>query len=127
MNRNLIKNLTIANIIALGLLMLVPGLFKLLVSGPQGVSAMMSGIFLFSWAPMIWAWILIVLEIGIGIAILSKWELKYSTKIAAFILLIATLTVAVKWSALGQTSWGTVLFHFIAIFNYLILGLSSRN
>ena len=66
------KNLMTINRVLLGLLMLVAGLGKLLLVGPSGVSGMMSGIALFSWAPMFWAWVLIILEIGSGAAILAK-------------------------------------------------------
>ena len=123
--KKVVNNLMLVNSILLGLLMLVAGITKLLVMGPNAVSGMMSGIVLFSWAPMFWAWILIILEIGSGIAILAKWKLKFTTKIPAIILLIATLTVAIKWS--GGTSWNTVILHLIAITNYLILGCSSKD
>jgi uncharacterized membrane protein YphA (DoxX/SURF4 family) len=113
------------NWILLGLLMLVAGLTKLLVMGPDAITGMMSGIILFSWAPAFWAWVLIIAEIAVGITILSKWELKYSTKVAAIILLVATLTVSIKWT--GGTSWNTVILHLIAITNYLVLGCTSKN
>jgi uncharacterized membrane protein YphA (DoxX/SURF4 family) len=121
-----VKYFMMANSILLGLLMLVAGLTKLLVMGPDAVSGMMSGIALFSWAPMFWAWVLIILEIGAGIAILSKWKLFYATKVAAIILLVATLTVTIKWTG-GGTSWNSVILHLIAITNYLMLGCKSKN
>jgi len=114
------------NWILLGLLMLVAGLTKLLVMGPDAITGMMSGIALFAWAPAFWAWVLIILEIAAGIAILSKWELKYSTKVAAIILLVATLTVTIKWTG-GGTSWNSVILHLIAITNYLVLGCMSKD
>ncbi len=116
----------IANSILLGLLMLVAGLMKLLVMGPNAISGMMSGISLFSWAPMFWAWVLIIFEISAGIAILSKWKLFYATKVAAIILLVAILTVTIQWTG-GGTNWNSVILHLIAITNYLILGCKSKN
>ena len=114
-----------ANWILLGLLMLVAGLTKLLVMGPGAIEGMMSGIVLFAWAPTFWAWVLIIAEIATGVAILAKWKLKYATKIAALILLVATLTVTIKWT--GGTSWNSVIMHLIVIANYLVLGCSSKN
>ena len=67
------KNWGIINRILLGLLMLVPGLLKLFVVGPTGVSGMMSGISIFAWAPFFWAWLLILAEIISGAAILANY------------------------------------------------------
>lgn len=115
------NGLMITNGIFLGLLMLVSGLIKLFAMGPEGVSGMLSQSPLFSWAPLFWAWILIIAEIGSGLSILARWKLKYTAILPVIILGIAVLTVLIRWSALGQTSWGNVLFHLIAIINYLIL------
>ena len=60
-------------VILLGLLMLVAGLNKLIIFKPEGVSGMLSGIFLFAWAPMFWAYVLILSEIIFGLLILFKW------------------------------------------------------
>lgn len=57
------KHLQTINRVLLGLVMLVPGLLKLFVTGSSGVTGMLSGIALFSWAPAFWAWILILSEI----------------------------------------------------------------
>lgn len=120
------KILFAINTILLGLLMLIPGLMKAFSYGAQGVSGMLSGIFLFSWAPMFWAWILIIAEIGSGVAILARWKLKYLAYIPVIILAVAILFTAVKWSALGQTNWTNVLFHLIAIVNYLWLAMMPQ-
>ena len=114
------------NIILLGLLMLIPGLLKLFSYKPDGVSAMLSGIFLFSWAPLFWAWILILGEIGSGLAILGRWKLKYIAIIPVIILTIAVLTSTIKWSAIGNTNWSNLIFHLIAIFNYLMLAMKHN-
>ncbi len=108
------KSLGMINRIMLGLVMLVPGLLKLFVSGASGVSGMISGIALFSWAPMFWAWVLILSEILFGIAILAKYELKYTVIPPMIILLVAGLTVA--WG-----SWPSVLMHLTIIANLAVL------
>jgi len=114
------------NIILLGLLMLVPGLLKLFVSKPSGVSGMLSGNLLFSWAPMFWAIILIIGEIGSGLAILTRWKLKYTAFIPVIILGIATLTVTIKWNDIVSTGWSSLIFHLIALSNYLMLGIKHN-
>lgn len=118
------NNLTIQRIL-LGLLMLVAGLLKLFVSGPDGVSGMLSSLALFSWAAGFWAWILIIGEIGSGIAILSSWKLKYTAYVPVIILAVAVLFMTIKWTALGSTSWSSVIFHLIAINGYLMLANST--
>jgi uncharacterized membrane protein YphA (DoxX/SURF4 family) len=114
------------NVILLGLLMLVPGLLKLFSYKVSGVSSMLSGIFLFAWAPAFWAVILIIGEIGSGLAILTRWKLKYTAWIPVIILTVATLTVAIKWSAIGTTNWTNLLFHLIAISNYLWIAMMPK-
>ena len=123
MKKDNTKILMIITTILLGLLMLVAGLTKLFVMKPSGVSGMLSHIFLFSWAPMFWAWILIIGEIGSGIAVLTMWKLKYTAYIPVIILSVAVLTSTIRWSSLGNTSWNTVIFHLIAIVNYLWLAM----
>lgn len=115
-----------ANIILLGLLMLVPGLLKLFSSKVSGVSGMLSVNFLFSWAPMFWAVVLIIGEIGSGLAILGKWKLKYTAWIPVIILGIAVLTVTIKWTNIGSTGWSSLIFHLIAISNYIMLSMKSK-
>lgn len=112
--------------ILLGLLMLVPGLMKLFVMGPSAVAGMVGGIVLFSWAPALWAWILILSEIVFGALILAKYKLEYTTWPPMIILAVATLFVAIQWSALGSTSWPNVLLHLIAITGYWMLGASAK-
>ena len=64
------KNVLTVNRILLGLLILVAGLTKLFVFTPSGVVENVTGkIVLFSWAPLFWAWVLILSEIIFGIAI----------------------------------------------------------
>jgi uncharacterized membrane protein YphA (DoxX/SURF4 family) len=126
MKENKTTGLMMFLIIMLGLLMLIPGLLKLFVYKPSGVSAMLSGIFLFSWAPMFWAGVLILGEIGSGIAILAKWRLKYTASIAAFIVAVAMFTSTINWVSIENTNWINLLLHLVAIANYLILALESK-
>lgn len=112
--------------ILLGLLMLIPGLLKLFAMGPSAVSGMMSGIVLFAWAPAFWAWVLIISEIVFGALILAKYKLQYTTIPPMIILAVATLFVSINWSALGSTSWPSVLLHLIAITGYWMLGASAK-
>ncbi|MBI2045699.1 DoxX family membrane protein [Candidatus Pacearchaeota archaeon] len=109
------------NRILLGLLMLVSGLLKLFVVGADGVSGMLSGIVLFSWAPFFWAWLLMLGEIISGAAILANYKLKYFAIIPIIVLVIATLFMGINLANLGQTSWSVVLLHLVAISNYVLL------
>jgi uncharacterized membrane protein YphA (DoxX/SURF4 family) len=116
------KNLKNVNIALLGLLMLVPGLLKLFDTGVNNLaSGLMANNPLFAWAPMFWAVVLVVAEIGSGVAVLTRWKLKYTAYVPVIILAVATLTTTINWSAIGQTQWSSVFFHLIAIANYLML------
>lgn len=106
-------NYLLLNRIILGLLMLVPGLMKLFVMGPDAVVGMMSGIGLFSWAPAFWAWVLILSEILFGIAILAKWKLKWTTIPPAIIMIVAGLTVY-------TSNISSLILHLAAASNYLV-------
>jgi len=112
--------------ILLGLLMLLPGLFKLFSYKPAGVANMLSGIALFAWAPTFWAWVLILSEIVFGASILAKWKLKYTVIPPMIILAIGTLFVTIDWSNLGATQWPNVLFHLIAFTGYWMLGANAK-
>lgn len=100
------------NWILLGLVMLVPGVLKLF-GGAGGPASMLENIPLFAWAPMFWAWILILGEIGSGIAILAKYKVEQVVWIPVIILLVATLFI--HWG-----SWPSVLIHLAVISNYLM-------
>ena len=107
------------NWILLGLLMLVSGLLKLFYTKIDGVGGMLSEIALFSWAPVFWAWILIISEILFGILILAKWKLNYSVIPPIIIMIVAALFVA--W---GQ--WPLVLMHLTIAANYWVLGSTNQ-
>lgn len=108
------KNLVVGNRILLGLVMLVPGLWKMFVAGSDGVSQMLSAIALFAWAPMFWAWVLILSEIVFGIAILASWKLEYTVWPPVVIMVVAAFTMA--WG-----NWPTLLMHLALASNYLLL------
>lgn len=112
--------------ILLGLLMLLPGLIKLFVFKPAGVTQMLSGIILFSWAPAFWAWVLILSEIVFGVLILAKWNLKYTTIPPIIILAVATLFVAINWSDITQTQIPNLLLHLLAINGYCMLRSQTK-
>lgn len=108
------ENLKMLNRIVLGLVMLIPGLSKLFITGSAGVSQMLSGIILFSWAPIFWAWILIISEVIFGVAILVNYKLKYTVIPPMIILVVAAFTFS-----LG--SWGSFLLHLATVTNFAIL------
>ena len=109
------------NWVFLGLLMLLPGLQKLFIMGPDAITGMLSGIVLFSWAPSFWAWILILSEIVFGTLILAKWKLEYTTIPPMIILVVALLFVGINWSDLLATQFPNVMFHLVAISGYWML------
>ncbi|OIO44387.1 hypothetical protein AUJ64_00215 [Candidatus Pacearchaeota archaeon CG1_02_39_14] len=108
------------NLILLGLVMFLPGLMKLFILKPSAVEGMLSG--LGFPIPLIFAWILIIGEIGSGIAILARWKVKQIVWIPMIILVIAGLTTTVTWSSLGQSQWPGFLMHIALASNYWLLG-----
>lgn len=106
--------------ILLGLLMLIPGLVKLFVATPTGVTGMLSG--LGFPAAMFFAWILIISEIVFGIAILANWKIKYTVWPPIVILAIAVLTTT-PWMG-GKTllmAMPNLILHLVAITGYWML------
>jgi uncharacterized membrane protein YphA (DoxX/SURF4 family) len=112
------KELKMANWILLGLLMLIPGLLKLFVMKPSAITGMLDG--LGFPAAAFFAWVLIIAEIGTGIAILAKWQLKTVVYIPAIILLVAAFTA--NWG-----SWPSFIIHLVVVGNYLLLGLDDSS
>lgn len=105
----------------LGLVMLLPGLVKLFVAKPSGVTGMLSGMGFP--AAMFFAWVLILCEIIFGIAILANWKLKYTVWPPIVILVIAVL-VTTPWTNGSQflMSIPNILLHLIAITGFWMLG-----
>lgn len=108
------------NLVLLGLLMLIPGLMKLFIFKPSGVSGMLAG--LGFPAALFFAWILILGEIFSGAAILTRWKLKYVTWIPVVILVIAGLTTSINWLSFGESQWPSLLLHLAVASNYWLLG-----
>jgi len=103
------------NSILLGILMLVPGIMKLFVIGPSAVTGMLSS-FGFPIAGF-FAWILILAEIITGIAILARWNLKYTTIPPAIIIVFAGLLTSLSLQTLPL-----FLMHLVIASNYIYLG-----
>lgn len=104
----------VINRILLGLVMFISGLLKLFVMGPSAIVGMTQGIALFSWAPVFWAWILILSEVVFGIAILANWKLEYTVIPPMVILLVAAFTV--YWG-----NWSIALIHLVVVSNYALI------
>lgn len=105
----------LVNRILLGLLMLVPGVIKLFIFKPAGVTQMLSG--LGFPIPGFFAWILILSEIIFGLAILANWKLEYTAWPPVIILVIAGL-ITPDWS---NPQYPTILLHLVAASNYWLL------
>lgn len=108
------------NRILLGLLMLVPGLMKLFVMGPSAVTGMFAGMGFP--APMLFAWILIILEVGCGAAILVNYKVRYTAIPPAIIMVVATI-LTVNWS----TGASSGLLHLVAASSYLVLAMTRSS
>lgn len=113
------------NLVLLGLVMLLPGLMKLFIMKPSAVSGFLAG--LGFPAPTFFAWILIIAEIGSGIAILTRWKIKHIVWLPIIILVIAGLTTSITWQSIGQSQWPGFLMHIALASNYWLIGhLYSR-
>jgi len=111
--------------IALGLVMLVPGLMKLFVTTPAGVTGWFATIPAFAWAPALLAWTVIIAEIATGILILARWNMKYTTIVPMIILTVAVFTTQLSlsdWSSFIG-SLGKVLQHLVLIAGYWLIGI----
>lgn len=106
----------LVNRIVLGLLMLVPGILKLFVFKPSGVTAMLEG--LGFPAAALFAWILIILEIVTGLMILGNWRIDLAAWPPIIILLVATI-LTTNWS---DPQLSNILLHLVAITGYWMLG-----
>ncbi|MBM3232231.1 DoxX family protein [Candidatus Pacearchaeota archaeon] len=123
------KSLLTGNRVLLGLVMLVHGLMTLFVMGSDAIAGMLSEIALFSWAPVFWAWVLILSEVVFGIAILASWRLKYTVWPPVVIMVVAAFTVSIKWQntygiihpLFAQSDWPGFLMHLALASNYLLL------
>ena len=107
------KYLGLSNRILLGLVMLIPGLLKLFVMGPDKIVGMLDG--LGFPAAALFAWVLIVVEIVTGVLILGNWFTRYAVFPAIVILVVAAFTA--HWG-----NWPNVLVHLALSSNYLLMG-----
>ncbi len=119
-----VSSAALVNRLLLGLLMFIPGLLSLFVIGPSKVVGMLTGLGFI--APTFFAWVLIIFEIGCGIAILANWNLHYTTVPPIAIMLVAGFTTTINWSNLGNSSWPFFLLHMVAASNYWMLSMHSR-
>jgi len=99
------------NWILLGLVMLIPGLLKLFVMKPAAIEGMLAG--LGFPAAGVFAWILILAEIGAGVALLANWQVKHIVWLPIVILVVATFT-----AHLGN--YPNMLVHLTLASNYLL-------
>lgn len=117
MKKNFMNGISNANKILLGLLMLVPGLTKLFVLGPDRVVGMLTG--LGFPAPALFAWILILSEIIFGLAILARWKLEYTIIPAVIVLIVSAFTAHLDDPL-------RIIMHFILITEYFLLAYSKK-
>ena len=117
MKKDWIRNMSTANRILLGLLMLVPGLTKLFISGPSGVTGMLNGMG-FPIAGF-FAWILILSEIIFGTAILANWKLEYTVIPPIIILVVAAFTAHLT----DTMRW---IMHLTLITNYILIAYYKK-
>ena len=114
------KQAMMLNKYLLGAVMLIPGLLKLFVMGPDKIVGMLSGIYIFAWAPSLFAWVLILGEIAAGAAIFANWNTKYAYAVGAVILGVAGLTV--HWA-----DWPQTLTHLALASTFLVWHVSEHN
>jgi uncharacterized membrane protein YphA (DoxX/SURF4 family) len=105
-----------ANRMFLGLIMLIPGLIKLIGMGPAAITGMLAGLG-FPAAGFL-AWTLIAAEIGFGLAILLNWKLHLTTYPPMIILGLAAFTMHIA-------SVPLILLHLGAMTNYFFTGRAA--
>lgn len=104
--------------VTLGLLFLVPGISKLM--SPEGITGMLSG--LGFPAAALFAWILIIVEVLGGAALILGKKMKHAVWALFIVLLVATLLVHLP--ALDFANQGTVmdmLWRFVGLGGLLSL------
>jgi uncharacterized membrane protein YphA (DoxX/SURF4 family) len=104
------------NTYLLAALILFAGINKLFINGIDGVIAMLTNFGFFF--PVILAWILVIAEIFSGIMLFSGYYKKYVVLIPAFIMVVATFTIA-----LGN--WQSMIQHLVIAANFLLVGYVS--
>ncbi len=97
--------------IFLGLLFLVPGIFK--ITNPAGIIGMLGGLG-FPLATF-FGWLVILSEIGFGLALLLGYKVKYTVWPLIVIMIVAIFSVTLPGFIKNPTSAGSLLFHLLAI------------
>jgi putative oxidoreductase len=95
----------------LGLLFLIPGLSKLF--NPSGIIGMLGG--LGFPAASLFGWIVILVEVFFGLAILLGYRLKQTVWPLVIVMLVAMITVTIPSWLKNPASAGSLLFHLLAI------------
>ena len=113
-----------ANLVLLGLVMLVPGLSKLFLMGPANVAGFLAGLGIPAAGVLVW--VLIVSEIVSGAAILASplirgIPLKYIAWLPVVVLVVAAATTLKPYGA----NMPSVLLHLIAASNFAIIALGD--
>lgn len=120
------KFFSVLNLVFLGIVMLVSGLVYLLYVTPQGLANMFT--LLGFPVPIYLAWIVIIVEILLGLAILGQWKLRISSTISAVILVVMAVTFYFygpgKYQ--GAPNWEAILVYLALATNYLFAGWTSR-
>lgn len=100
--------------------MLIPGLSKLFIMGPENVAGFLGS--LGFPAATFFAMLLIATEVLTGIAILANYKLRYTTIPPIVILVIAGIL-----TALPEQNWPTFIMHLTISANYWIMGLWKKD
>jgi len=94
--------------IALGLLFFIPGVGKLL--DPSGPTGMLTNLGFF--APALFAWLLILVEVLCGAALVAGWQTKWAVLPLAVVMLVAIFTVVIPNMGGSPVN---LLFHILAL------------
>ncbi len=107
--------------IALGLLMLIPGLAK--IANPSGIIGMLGN--LGFPASTFFGWVVILSEIGFGAALILGWKLRYTVWPPIAIIAVATILVTIPSFGTNPMAYIILLFHLTAVAGYISLYLTG--
>lgn len=102
-------------------LFLSAGIPKLM--NPAGPIGMLTG--LGFPVPVLFAWILIAVEVLCGLAMLVGWKVRYAAMPLAIVLFVALVTVALPMYADGKGGLSSVMFHVLGILGLISLMLTG--
>ena len=105
----------------LGLLFLVPGFSKLF--NPSGIIGMLDGMGFP--AASLFGWIVILVEVFFGLALILGYYTKYVVWPLVVILLVAMITVTIPSFGQNPMAYINLLFHIVAISGLVSLYLSG--